>query len=173
MEIEGTKIEFKVGDITEEESEAIVNPANSLMIMGGGVAGALKSKGGKEIEDEAVSHAPVEIGKAIITKAGKLKTKYIIHAPTMERPAMRTTKEKVFAATKAAISIAFQKGITMISIPAMGTGVGGLSYSEAAEAMIKAIVESIKEGKKLKKITIVLRDEQARKDFEEVFNRLV
>jgi len=74
-------IGIKKGDLTEEDSEAIVNPANSLMIMGGGVAYAIKKKGGEEIEKEAIKKAPVEIGKAVVTKAGKLKTKHVIHSP--------------------------------------------------------------------------------------------
>lgn len=72
------KISVITGDITRLEVDAIVNPANSMLIMGGGVAGAIKRVGGKEIEDEALKYAPVPVGKAIATKAGKLKAKYVI-----------------------------------------------------------------------------------------------
>ncbi|MFP3190316.1 MAG: macro domain-containing protein [Thermoproteota archaeon] len=154
-------IGIKKGDLTEEDSEAIVNPANSLMIMGGGVAYAIKKKGGEEIEKEAIKKAPVEIGKAVVTKAGKLKTKYVIHSPTMERPAMNTTKEKVYKSTFAAIKAAYENDIKVLSFPAMGTGVGGLSFEEASESMIKAIKDAIDEGYKLKNINIVLLEDRA------------
>ncbi len=136
-------VEVKVveGDITDFEGDAIVNPANSLMIMGGGVAGAIKRKGGSEIEEEALKEAPVPVGSAIATSAGKLKAKYVIHAPTMERPAERTTALKVYLATKAALRKAKELGLREIALSAMGAGVGGLSVRESVKSMAKAIEE--------------------------------
>ncbi|MDT7864669.1 MAG: macro domain-containing protein [Thermoproteota archaeon] len=157
-------IVIKIGDLLEEEAEAIVNPANSLMIMGGGVAGIIKKKGGEEIEEEAKKYAPVEVGKAIITKAGKLKFKYVIHSPTMERPAMLTTFEKVYKATLAALESAYNHGIKKVSFPAMGTGVGGLSYSEAAKAMLSAIKDFL-EKFTIEEIKIVLLNKDAYENF--------
>ncbi|MEA3458041.1 MAG: macro domain-containing protein, partial [Candidatus Thermoplasmatota archaeon] len=81
----------KQGDITQIDCDAIINPANSFGYMGGGVAGAIKRVGGKEIESEAVNKAPIVVGKAIATTAGDLPYEYVIHAPTMKRPAMRTS----------------------------------------------------------------------------------
>jgi len=159
------KIEIKIGDLLEENTEAIVNPANSLMIMGGGVAGAIKNKGGREIEEEALKYAPVPIGKAVITKAGKLKSKYVIHSPTMERPAMLTNKDKVYNATKAALEAAYAKNIKSIAFPAMGTGVGELSFKEASEAMLRAIKDAIDSGMKFEKISIILREKEAYEEF--------
>ena len=75
----GVEIVAITGDITKQKVEAIVNPANSWMLMGGGAAGAIKRTGGKEIEDEAVKHAPVPVGKAIATGGGKLKAKYVMN----------------------------------------------------------------------------------------------
>jgi len=80
------KITIEQGDITTLEVDAIINPANSYGYMGGGVAGAIKEIGGQEIETEAVAKAPIPIGSAVITTAGSLKAKHIIHAPTMEQP---------------------------------------------------------------------------------------
>jgi len=169
----GTKIEIKIGDLLEENSDAIVNPANSLMLMGGGVAGAIKAKGGKEIEEEAMKKAPVEVGKAIITKAGKLKAKFVIHSPTMERPAMLTTKEKVYLATKAALEEARKNDIKKISFPAMGTGVGGVSYRDAASAMISAIKEVLDSNVKFDSISLVLRDKEAYDEFNKIANEIL
>jgi len=133
------KVTIKEGDITEEDVDAIVNPANSLMIMGGGVAGAIKKKGGEEIEREAIRRAPVPIGKAIVTTAGKLKAKYVIHSPTMERPAMRTNVDKVRKATMAALSLASNLNLKSIAFPALGSGVGGVSIRESVMTILSAI----------------------------------
>lgn len=143
------------GDITQLEVDAIVNPANSMLIMGGGVAGAIKRVGGKEIEDEAIKSAPVSVGKAIATNAGKLKAKHVIHAPTMERPAMQTTADNVKLAMKGALNCAESLGIRRAAFPGMGTGVGGLSLREASEIMATRIKERIDLGTSLKEIILV------------------
>ncbi|MFH7882684.1 MAG: macro domain-containing protein, partial [Candidatus Aenigmatarchaeota archaeon] len=106
---------IKKGDITEEECDAIVNPANSLGIMGGGVALAIKKKGGEEIEREARAKAPIKVGEAIATKSGKLKCKYIIHSPTMEKPAQKITLENVKLATRAALELARKMNLKSIA----------------------------------------------------------
>ncbi|MCD6301789.1 MAG: macro domain-containing protein [Staphylothermus sp.] len=137
----GTRIKCVVGDITSIEADAIVNPANSWMLMGGGVAGVLKRKGGSEIEREARKYAPVEIGKAIVTSAGRLRAKYVIHSPTMEKPAMKISSENAYKATKAALFKGIDLNVSKIAFPGMGTGIGGLSPKEAAKAMLRAIRE--------------------------------
>ncbi|MGC9072355.1 MAG: macro domain-containing protein [Acidilobus sp.] len=129
----------KQGDITEEVADAIVNPANSFMIMGGGVAGAIKRKGGTSIEQEAMSKAPVEVGDAIVTGAGRLKARYVIHAPTMRYPASRIGEDNVRLATRAALRLARELGLSSIALPGMGTGVGGVHYKVAANAMVDEI----------------------------------
>jgi len=122
--------------------------------MGGGAAGALKRAGGAEIEREALKHAPVPVGGAVVTTAGKLKARWIIHAPTMERPAMPTTPEKVYKATLAALRCADKVGATSITIPGMGTGVGGVSPQDAAQAMFRALHEFGPKAKSLKRVVL-------------------
>lgn len=131
-----------VGDITRIRVDAVVNPANSLMIMGGGVAGALKRAGGSIIEEEALRHAPVPVGKAITTTAGKLPAKAVIHAPTMERPAMRIGTANVYKAARAAIDEASSRGFKSIAMPALGAGVGGVSVSDSAREIARAMLDS-------------------------------
>ncbi len=130
------------GDITKASVDAIVNAANSLMIMGGGVAGAIKRAGGPEIEEEAMEHAPVPVGEAIATGAGRLRARYVIHAPTMERPAMRIPLENAVKATRAALRKALELGVESVALPAMGAGVGGLSVREVAKAMASVARET-------------------------------
>ncbi len=124
------------GDITLFSCDAIVNPANSSGIMGGGVAGALKRVGGQIIEEEARQHAPIPVGSAVATTAGSLPARYVIHAPTMTRPAMHIRTDNVEKATKAAFQLGKQLGIGSIVLPGMGTGVGGVSVDDAARVMI-------------------------------------
>ena len=131
----------KLGDLTQVNCDAIINPANSYGYMGGGVAGAIKRVGGAEIEKEAVNRAPIAIGKAVSTPAGSLPCKYVIHAPTMKRPAMRTSLENVRLATQAALRLAKEMGLSSIAIPGMGTGVGGVAHRKAAETIVKIAKE--------------------------------
>jgi O-acetyl-ADP-ribose deacetylase (regulator of RNase III) len=151
----GVKITVTRGDITKLEIDAIVNAANSMLIMGGGVAGAILKAGGKEIQEEALKYAPVPVGKAVATKAGKLKAKYVIHAPTMERPAMRIRRKNVQQATRGALECAEQLKIEGIAFPGMGTGVGGLHPREAAQTMVEEIKGHIDKGTTLKQIILV------------------
>lgn len=162
------------GDITLVECDAVVNSANSLMIMGGGVAGALRRAAGEEVEAEARRKAPVPVGKAIITSAGKLapRIKFIIHAPTMERPAMRTTKSKVVKAAKAALEEATRQGVECIAFPALGAGVGGLTASESLEAMLEALDEYLANSENgPKKIMFIAYSDSDLKQFLKTLER--
>jgi len=138
------KIKALKGDLTELEVDAIVNPANSLGYMGGGVAGAIKRKGGREIEEEAVKKSPIEVGSAVATTSGKLKCRYVIHAPTMERPAMRIGVDNVEKATRAAFELAKSMKLKSIALPGMGTGVGGVKEEDAARAMMNVAKDYVK-----------------------------
>jgi O-acetyl-ADP-ribose deacetylase (regulator of RNase III) len=124
-------------DLTKINCEAIVNPANSYGYMGGGIAGAIKKFGGIEIEQAAIMKAPIPVGNAIYTTAGKLPSKYIIHAPTMEKPAMKTNIINIKNALEAAFKIALKLNIKSIAIPGMGTGVGGVSHNDAAQIIVE------------------------------------
>lgn len=148
-------MEIVTGDITEFEGDAIVNPANTLMIMGGGVAGAIKARGGPEIEEEARRRAPVPIGEAIATTAGRLRARYVIHAPTVETPGGPSRPEWVYAAARAAIRLAKQLGLTRIAMPLMGAGVGGVPPEESYRQIRRAV-----EGDPCLDVYLYVRDPQ-------------
>jgi len=133
--------------------------------MGGGVAGAIKRTGGVEIEREALKYAPVPVGKAVATGAGKLRARAVIHAPTMERPAMRTSVEKVRAAVKAALECAEEKGFASVAFPGMGTGVGGLPIDDAARVMVEVVKEFVDRGTGIKCVLFVGFDEELTEAF--------
>lgn len=127
------------GSILDVDAQVIVNAANGLGLMGGGVAGVIKRAAGAEIEREAVKDAPIRVGKAVLTSGGKTKFKGIIHAPTMPEPGMRIPAHNVALATTAALTLADQNGFESIAVPGMGTGVGGVAHADAARAMVEAV----------------------------------
>ena len=126
----------KRGDLTQISCDAIVNPANSFGYMGGGVAGAIKRVGGVEIENEAIAKAPIPVGTAVETTAENLPCTFVIHAPTMEQPAMRIGVDNVRDATRAALELGVKLNLKSIAIPGMGTGVGGVPVEDAAQAIV-------------------------------------
>jgi O-acetyl-ADP-ribose deacetylase (regulator of RNase III) len=154
LELGGLRVKVERADLTKQVVDAICNPANSFMLMGGGAAGAIKRAGGEVIEREALKHAPLPVGEAIATTAGKLRARWVIHAPTMERPAMRTTSDKVHIATLAALRCADGVGARSIALPGMGTGVGGVSPQAAARAMMEALREFAPAAMKLREIVL-------------------
>jgi O-acetyl-ADP-ribose deacetylase len=129
-------IHVAVGDLTKLTVDAIVNPANSLGVMVGGVALSIKEAGGEEIEEEAKASAPIAVGAAVVTSGGKLFTKAVIHAPTMEEPGQKIGVENVRRATRAALLAAARNNHQTIAFPAIGTGIGGVPFDEAARAMV-------------------------------------
>ncbi|MEM4347517.1 MAG: macro domain-containing protein [Candidatus Altiarchaeota archaeon] len=168
-----TEIIIKKGNIIQERVDAIVNPANSYGFMSGGVAYVIKNFGGKEIEEEAIKKAPIKIGDAIITTAGKLQAKFIIHAPTMEKPAMKTLVENVIKATYAALKCADKNKLNSIAFPGMGTGVGCVRAEDAAIAMISTIRKFLKERKDttLKRILLIAYENKLFNEFEKALRK--
>ena len=141
-------------DITTMAVDAIVNPANSLGIMGGGVAGALSRRGGPTIQREAMSLAPIAVGAAVVTNAGQLHARRVIHAPTMEQPGTKVGVENVRRATRAALLAAAHHNLELIAIPGMGTGLGGVDPSDAA----RAIVDELRAHRQPQPSTVYLVD---------------
>ena len=149
------EIRFIVGDITKLEVDAIVNPANSEGEMGGGVAAAIKKSGGKKIEQEVMELAPIPLGNAVVTSAGKLKCNYIIHAPTMFVPVQRTSVEKISSAVTAALQVSSELDIGKVAIPGMGTGTGRVPIEDAAKAILDAIRQFSTSSNTVSEVTFV------------------
>jgi O-acetyl-ADP-ribose deacetylase (regulator of RNase III) len=153
------------GDITKQAVEAIVNPANSDLTMGGGVALAIKRAGGSEIEAEAMKLAPCPVGQAVLTTAGRLLCKKVIHAPTMTRPIDKITAKEVRKATVAALRVAEQSKMSVVAFPGLGTGVGGVPKKDAAKAMVEEIKKFTPQH--LKRVVLVAHDAALKKAFLE------
>ena len=160
LKINSSTIDLIEGDITELSVDAIVNPANAQLILGGGVAGAIKRKGGNTIQKECDVIGNISVGQAVITTAGNLKAKYVIHAvgPMMGEG---NEDEKLKNATLNSLKIAEEKNLDSIAFPAISTGIFGYPIERCANIMLKTTVEFFK-GKDLKlKIIFCLFDYSA------------
>ncbi len=168
MKIKNTEIKVVKGDITGLKVDAIVNAANNKLVMGGGVAEAIKRKGGKAIEDEAVKKGPIQIGEAAYTSAGSLPSKYVIHAATMGMD-FKTDEIKIRNSCRNSLLVADKLKINSIAFPALGCGVGGFPLLAAAKIMAQEVLRHLRENKKtgLKEIIFCLFDKEA----FEVFNK--
>jgi len=162
-----SKIVIQQGDLTEMETDAIVNAANNDLILGGGVAGAIRRKGGDAIQRECHEIGSIPVGYAAITGGGNLKAKYVIHAASMQLGGV-TTAEALQRSTAHALRIAAERGLKSIAFPAVGTGIAGFPMEECAEIMLREAAEHLKNGSSLQTIYFVLFDESAR----EVFDRI-
>jgi len=131
------RIRVAQGDITEFEGDAIVNAANNWLKLGAGVAGAIRRRGGPSIQEECDRIGPIEVGQAVITGAGDLPARYVIHAAVMgDEPA---SYESVRSATRAALELARDRGLKTVAFPLLGTGVGGLDRERVARIMVEEI----------------------------------
>jgi O-acetyl-ADP-ribose deacetylase (regulator of RNase III) len=136
--IGGIRVHVLKGDISECDTAAIVNAANSDLWMGSGVAGAIKRNGGQEIEQEAMAQGPIKPGQAVITNAGRLKTNRVIHCAGMP-PGGRATYTNVRDSCIKALQLAEEEALESISFPAIGAGVGRLTIKESVNAILEAI----------------------------------
>lgn len=159
-------IELVKGDIARQEADALVNAANNRLWMGAGVAGALKRAGGSDIEQEAVAKGPIAIGEAVVTAAGKLKARYVIHAAVMGMD-FRTNGDYIRAATANSLKRADELGLASIAFPALGTGVGGFPLCECARIMVDAVRQHAKGDTTLRRAIFVLYDDRAYGAFQE------
>jgi O-acetyl-ADP-ribose deacetylase (regulator of RNase III) len=159
---ESQKIRIKLvqGDLTDQEVDAIVNAANNHLWMGAGVAGAIKRKGGTEIEKEAMSKGPIPVGEAVVTRAGKLKAKHVIHAAVMGQD-LTTNEEYIRSATLSALRRAEELKIKSIAFPAFGTGVGGFAVGECARIMLDAVKDFSERATQVLEVRFVLFDEKS------------
>ncbi|MFH0912748.1 MAG: macro domain-containing protein [Candidatus Omnitrophota bacterium] len=161
MFIKETEIKIIQGDITALKVDAIVNAANNKLVMGGGVAGAIKKKGGKIIEDEAVKKGPIKIGEAVFTKAGSLPAKYVIHAATMGLD-FKTDESKIRDSCRNALRVAKDLKIESIAFAALGCGVGGFPLLAAAKVMSQEVFRHLREDKpSLREIIFCLYNKEA------------
>lgn len=165
------KIDFIQGDITNLAVDAIVNSANTDLTLEAGVAGAIRRKGGRAVEEDCERNGPIPLGEAAVTTAGNLRAFYIIHAASM-RPGGKTTAESLRLATRNSLLCAEEKAFKSIAFPAIGTGVAGFPMEECARIMLRVVLEHLKSRSSLETIAFVLFDEPVLKAFEDAYKEL-
>jgi len=148
-------LEFLQGDITAQTVDAVVNAANDQLWMGVGVAGAIKARGGAEIEREAMAQGPVPVGEVVVTGAGQLAARHVIHAVVMGQDG-RTDGTLIAKATTNALAAATARGLTSLAFPALGTGVGGFPLDRCGEVMAGVVRAHAATATSLRRIAFVL-----------------
>lgn len=171
LKVHDTDIHLVPGDITQSEADAIVNPANSQLILGGGVAGAIRKHGGPAIEEECKTLAPCPVGEAVATTAGRLKARYVIHA-VGPRWGEGNEEAKLKSAVTNSLKRADELGLRSLALPAISTGVFGFPLEQAANTIMAALRDYLRGPTGLKTVFLSLFDEKSVKVFNEVMDTL-
>lgn len=159
------RIKFVKGDITELVVDAIVNAANAHLQMGGGVAGAILRKGGQSIQDECDRIGFTPVGQVAITKGGRLRAKYVIHA-VGPRMGEGDEDNKLLNATLNSLKIAQEKGLQSIAFPAISTGIFGYPLNKCAKIMLRTTKEFLTQHSIPEEVIFCLYDDTAYWAFE-------
>ena len=162
-----TRIVLLEGDITDQDVDAIVNAANSALILGSGVAGAIASRAGPTVAQECEAHGAIEVGGAALTGAGELPARFVIHAAAMA-PGGSADETTVRGAVRSALELASREGFSTVALPAIGAGVGGFSLQRCAEISLEEARRIAETGTSLEEIRFVLFGEPAYRVFEMV-----
>ena len=165
-------IELMHGDITSSTADILVNAANNELWMGAGVAGAIKAKGGIDIEKEAVAKGPIPIGASVETGAGRLNARYVVHAAVMGTD-FRTNEQYIRNATETSLILSDKLKMDSVCFPALGTGVGRFPLDKCAEVMFDEVKKF--DGTKpehLKRVEFCLFSRQAFDAFENMYRKI-
>jgi O-acetyl-ADP-ribose deacetylase (regulator of RNase III) len=165
------RIHLSVGDLTESNADAIVNAANNDLILGGGVAGAIRRKGGETIQRECSEIGSIPIGGVAITSGGNLKARHVIHAASMQLGGSATANA-LRTSTALSLRIASEKKLSSIAFPAIGTGIAGFPLRECAEIMLRETTKHLSGATSLNRVDFILFDAPALKVFQEVFHSM-
>jgi O-acetyl-ADP-ribose deacetylase (regulator of RNase III) len=158
------RIELWNGDICDLEVDAIVNPANLSLWMSTGVAGAIKRAGGDAIEFAAVRQSPVPLGESVVTLAGSLAARAVIHAVSLDRD-RRSSGPVIEAAVRSAMARAREIEAQSVAFPAMGTGVGAFPLDEAARITVGTVRDELTRSPGIDHVTFALRGAAAYEAF--------
>jgi len=172
VEIDGRTLELLEGDLTEMDTDAIVNAANEHLVLGGGVAGAIARKGGPAIQRECDAIGGTPVGTAVITTGGRLRARHVIHAVG---PRMGEGREdaKLESATRQSLDVAEANGLASIAFPAVSTGIFGYPIDRCARIMLAVALERLRSATALQRIVFCLFGRDAYEVFESTLQSLV
>ncbi|HZO78044.1 MAG TPA: macro domain-containing protein [Solirubrobacteraceae bacterium] len=163
-------VEVLEADITQLEVDAIANAANTSLMHGGGVAGAIARAGGPELERESRQRAPIGLGEAVETGGGAMPCRWVIHAATMELGGP-TSAEIIRRATASTLRTADELGARSLALVAFGTGVGGFPLREAARIEVEEVRRHLERDSGLERVVFAVRGADAREAFEQALER--
>ncbi len=173
IKIDSTVISLVKGDITVEDTDAIVNAANSRLAGGGGVDGAIHAAGGPKIMEECGRFNGCPTGKAVITTGGNLKARHVIHTVgPIYRGGTRDEAALLESAYRSSLELAVQNGLKTIAFPSISTGAYGYPLEEAAEIAVRTVLEFAKNNKgALTLIRFVLFSDSALKAYTDALKK--
>ncbi len=169
--INNTILELIQGDITDQTTDAIVNAANAALQMGGGVAGAIRRRGGPAIQEECNRIGGTHVGGAVITTGGNLAAKYVIHA-VGPRHGEEHEDAKLKDATLNSLILADQKNLKSIAFPAISTGIFGFPKDRCATIMLSTTIAYLEGPTKLEKVVYCLYDQKTFEIFKRTLQSL-
>jgi O-acetyl-ADP-ribose deacetylase (regulator of RNase III) len=155
------RIELRQGDLTDADVDAIVNAANNDLMLGGGVAGAIRVKGGPSIQQECDRIGTIALGEAAITGAGRLRARHVIHAASM-----RLGEKNLRAATHNSLKRANENSLRTVAFPAIGSGIAGFPIERCAQVMLEEVRAHLSATTTLERVEFVLFDRRALEVFE-------
>jgi len=158
-------------DITEMDTDAIVNAANAQLVLGAGVAGAIKAKGGPKIQEECNAIGGTFVGGAVITTGGDLRAKHVIHA-VGPRMGEGNEEEKLRDATLNSLKVSDENNLTSITFPAISTGIFGFPKERCAEIMLGTVIDYLKGDTGLKRVVFCLHGASSFEIFSETLEGL-
>ncbi|MDA0842075.1 MAG: macro domain-containing protein [Planctomycetota bacterium] len=171
LEVGSSVIEIMDGDITEQDTDAIVNAANTALILGAGVAGAIRSKGGPGIQDECNQIGGTFVGGAVITGAGNLKARHVIHA-VGPRMGEGNEDQKLKNATLNSLKVADGNGLKSLTFPAISTGIFGFPIERCANIMLGTARDYLDGETGLERVVFCLWGRDAYEVFHEELQQL-
>src|SRR5882724_10219924 len=166
------RILIQQGDLPQMDVVGIVNAANTDLILGAVVAGAIARGGGESIQRECDDIGSIPVGYAAITGGGRLKARHVIHAASMSLGGMRTTAKTLRTSTAHALRLAAERNLKSIAFPAIGTGVSGFPMDECAQIMLAEAFQHLKSETSLEAIHFVLFDAGSRDVFQSALETL-
>ncbi|MBI5057696.1 MAG: O-acetyl-ADP-ribose deacetylase [Nitrospirae bacterium] len=157
IKINKSTLSLVEGDITKQDTEAIVNAANKTLRGGGGVDGAIHRAGGPKVLEECIKIGHCETGEAVITTGGNLKAKYVIHTVgPVYRDGLHREPDLLRNAYSNCLKLASSKGIRSIAFPSISTGAYGYPLEDAAVIALKTAVAYLKEHSDIEVVRFVL-----------------
>jgi O-acetyl-ADP-ribose deacetylase (regulator of RNase III) len=160
-----TAVEVLDADITTLDVDAIANAANTRLMHGGGVAGAIARAGGEVVQRESAERGPIGLGEAVVTNGGSMPCRWVIHAATMELGGP-TSADIIRRATASTLRRAEELGARSLALVAFGTGVGGFPIDQAAQIEVEEVRAHLASGSGLDRVVFAVRGEAAARAFE-------